>query len=198
MATTLGTAFWHRGEQAFKPATTPFVAANFATWYSFAGCGNTPPTVVRQTAGIANLEIGSLKMHRQDYMDCVLAINLAKTDREILAALSDWMSWKLVCAERLEPALRKAKSPAVRVVLCERDLPDGDWKGVFEQVRDLVHAPRFIVVSRPADERLWAEVLNLGGYDVLATPLVSEEVSRVLSYAMAPPVRHTRALTYAS
>lgn len=134
-------------------------------------------------------------MRRQD---SVLAINLAKTDLQVLAALSDSMSWKLVCAQRLELALRRAESPAVRVVLCERDLPDGNWKSVFEQVRDLVHAPRFIVVSRLADERLWAEVLNLGGYDVLATPLIREEVSRVLSYAMDAPLRQAQVLTYSS
>jgi hypothetical protein len=30
---------------------------------------------------------------------------------------------------------------------------------------------------------LWAEVLNMGGYDVLAEPLDSEEVTRVISAA---------------
>jgi hypothetical protein len=29
-----------------------------------------------------------------------------------------------------------------------------------------------------ADERLWAEVLNLGGYDVLSTPFAAGEVLR--------------------
>src|ERR1019366_5350356 len=38
--------------------------------------------------------------------------------------------------------------------------------------------------SRLADERLWAEVLNLGWYDVLATPFDADEVYRVMSYAV--------------
>ena len=129
------------------------------------------------------------------FPDWVLAVNLADTDRRVLAAISDTMSWRLVCAERLEPALRKAASQAVRVVLCARDLPDANWQVLFKRVRDLAHSPRFIVVSRLADESLWAEVLNLGGYDVLTTPFRGEEVSRVLSYAMAAPLRRSQALT---
>lgn len=34
-----------------------------------------------------------------------------------------------------------------------------------------------------ADERLWAEVLNLGGYDVLPTPFEPDEVTRVCTGA---------------
>jgi len=43
--------------------------------------------------------------------------------------------------------------------------------------------PPVIVTSRVADERMWAEVLNLGGYDVLATPFGSEEVIRTVTSA---------------
>jgi hypothetical protein len=35
------------------------------------------------------------------------------------------------------------------------------------------------VFSRLADEYLWAEVLQLGGYDVLLKPFEEEEVARV-------------------
>jgi DNA-binding response OmpR family regulator len=35
-----------------------------------------------------------------------------------------------------------------------------------------------------ADEYLWAEVLNLGGYDLLAKPFRDPEVKRVLAAAL--------------
>jgi hypothetical protein len=38
-------------------------------------------------------------------------------------------------------------------------------------------------MSNQADESLWAEVLNLGGYDVLPKPLVRDEVKRVVTLA---------------
>jgi hypothetical protein len=39
--------------------------------------------------------------------------------------------------------------------------------------------PSLIVFSCLADEFLWAEVLNLGGFDVRMTPFEPEEVLRV-------------------
>jgi DNA-binding response OmpR family regulator len=45
------------------------------------------------------------------------------------------------------------------------------------------HAPLLIVTSRSADDALWAEVLNLGGYNVLAKPFDSREVFHVVANA---------------
>jgi len=41
-----------------------------------------------------------------------------------------------------------------------------------------------VVTSKLADESLWAEVLNLGGDDVLAQPFDHEEVTRVVRSAV--------------
>jgi DNA-binding response OmpR family regulator len=72
-------------------------------------------------------------------------------------------------------------SPAV--IICERDLPDGNWKHLFEETQALPLPPKFIVSSRFADEYLWVEVLNLGGHDVLSTPFDAREVAYVVRYA---------------
>ncbi len=46
-----------------------------------------------------------------------------------------------------------------------------------------------MIVTGPfADEALWAEVLNLGGFDVLAQPLDSNEVIRSIHAAF----RHSK------
>ena len=44
--------------------------------------------------------------------------------------------------------------------------------------KGLLHPPALIVTSRLADERRWAEALNLGAWDVLAKPLDRREVLR--------------------
>jgi DNA-binding response OmpR family regulator len=62
------------------------------------------------------------------------------------------------------------------VVICEDSLPDGSWREVLRTLQALGRSPALIVTSRLADDRLWAEVLNLGGYDVLAQPLRAQEV----------------------
>ena len=71
----------------------------------------------------------------------------------------------------------------VAVIICERSLPDGEWKDLLDKLAPLSVPPCLIVTSRAADEWLWAEVLNLGGYDVLAKPFDAEEVSRVVTLA---------------
>jgi response regulator RpfG family c-di-GMP phosphodiesterase len=69
------------------------------------------------------------------------------------------------------------------VVICERDLTDGSWHEVLEVCSQCSNPPVLMVASRHADERLWAEVLNLGGYDVLLKPFVRSEVTRVMEMA---------------
>jgi DNA-binding response OmpR family regulator len=69
------------------------------------------------------------------------------------------------------------------IVICARDLPDGNWKQLLQDADVLARPPRFVVSSRLADEYLWVEVLNLGGHDVLTTPFDAREVSHVVRYA---------------
>jgi len=68
-------------------------------------------------------------------------------------------------------------------VICQCSLPDGDWKDVLSQTAILPDAPRLIVTAPEPDDRLWAEVLNMGGYDVLATPFDTNELIRAVSSA---------------
>lgn len=83
--------------------------------------------------------------------------------------------WMQVC-ERLRNASYSA-------VLCERSLTGGSWKDVLVELEDCNPSPPLIVTSRHADNHLWAEVLNLGGYDVLMTPFEESEVIHLLIQA---------------
>jgi DNA-binding NtrC family response regulator len=72
----------------------------------------------------------------------------------------------------------------IAVVICEHRLPDGDWKLFLAELLALAVQPSLIVCSRLADERLWVEVPNLGGFDLLlCAPFVPEEVLRVTESA---------------
>ena len=68
-------------------------------------------------------------------------------------------------------------------VICESALPDGDWRNVLHHLHGAPAGPPLIVTPPSADEALWAEVLNLGGFDVLAQPFDVMEVSRVTDAA---------------
>lgn len=113
----------------------------------------------------------------------LLAISPNQEDRQSLEHILDIDRWTVQGARNLEEAsslLRQEPS----LVLCEKDLPDGSWKDVFHQARRLETPPPIVVVSRQADERFWAEVLNLGCYDVLLKPFEYSEVRRVMGMAL--------------
>jgi hypothetical protein len=78
--------------------------------------------------------------------------------------------WTLHLTHTLESALGLLRDRPIRVVITERDLPLGDWKDALTALQQLPHQPLFVVTSRLADEEFWAEVLNLGGHNVLAKP----------------------------
>jgi hypothetical protein len=54
---------------------------------------------------------------------------------------------------------------------------------VLDTLPELPLAPRLVVFSRAADNRLWGEVLNLGAYDLLMFPFERPELLRVADLA---------------
>lgn len=83
----------------------------------------------------------------------------------------------------VQEALHLISQGLFPVVISERDLPDGNWRDVLEVTATRLRPPVLIVTDRLADDYLWAEVLNLGGYDVLAKPLDRSEVHRTIGLA---------------
>ena len=91
--------------------------------------------------------------------------------------------WQTQRVRSFQEALPLIGQNLTRVVVCERDLSDGNWKDVLEMAAARKNPPVVIVTFRLADEHLWSEVLNLGGYDVLAKPLDRTEVHRTINLA---------------
>jgi DNA-binding NtrC family response regulator len=89
-------------------------------------------------------------------------------------------SMSLSRVNRVEEALPQICATTPSLVICERDLPDGSWKTILGACEALQRPTCFLVASRQADERLWAEVLNLGGFDVLQKPFKLPEIRQVL------------------
>ena len=89
----------------------------------------------------------------------------------------------MITASSVEWATKMLKRDQIRIAICERDLQPGTWKDLLEQMATMPHSPLMIVTSRLADESLWSEVLNEGGYDVLAKPFHPTELIRVVEGA---------------
>jgi DNA-binding NtrC family response regulator len=66
--------------------------------------------------------------------------------------------------------------PFVSIVISEQFLPDGTWHDILLKSRRLPDPPSIIVTSRLAGVDLWREVLELGGFDLLAQPFHPTDV----------------------
>jgi DNA-binding NtrC family response regulator len=113
----------------------------------------------------------------------LLAVSACWENRVFLKQAFRDTNWELREARTYHDALMILCNDRMPVVICESCLPDGNWKDILSQIAVLPDAPRLIVTSREPDESLWAEVLNMGGYDVLATPFEKGEVIRAVSHA---------------
>jgi FixJ family two-component response regulator len=91
--------------------------------------------------------------------------------------------WKLVAAPTLEWAANMLRLSELPIVLCDHDLQPGTWKELVDRTALMTHSPLVIVTSRFADERMWAEVLNLGAWDLLEKPFNRAEVIRIVDSA---------------
>lgn len=120
---------------------------------------------------------------------------LVTPDREDIALLEtifQQQQWKLHTLDSLNSASDLLRKNPVSVVITERDQSEGDWRDLLGQTQDSPFRPLVVVISRFADERLWAEVLNRGGHDVIAKPLREFDVLWVLRHAFGitgPTVR---------
>jgi DNA-binding NtrC family response regulator len=122
-----------------------------------------------------------------------LLIGVAPEDHALIGSVCDGLGCALHAAASLSEAVARLRDESFVLVLTAEECVDGDWRDLLRQ-REGVFAPgRLIVISESPDARLWAEVLNLGGYDVLPKPLRAPELLRVLRRAFPPERRVSRA-----
>lgn len=113
----------------------------------------------------------------------VLHVSPTFEDFHAMRRLSFRMGWTLLHARTVAEAVRRLRAALMPVVICERELPDGDWLLLRNAALQFPSPPRLVVCSRTADERLWSVVLNLGGFDVLSLPFEPREVHHVVTHA---------------
>jgi len=113
----------------------------------------------------------------------LLVVDPYKEDYQSLLAILSSVDWRVHRASSFREATILLHESVPDLVLCEKDLPDGTWKDVFRAAEGQPGCPAVVVVSRKSDERLWAEVLSIGAYDMLLKPFDPSEVRRMIRCA---------------
>jgi DNA-binding NtrC family response regulator len=124
----------------------------------------------------------------------ILTVSPSPDDHARLRQIFQNQNWRILHAQTFTEAMRAIPREQPSVIVCERTLMDGNWKDLYRQTERIEPAPLLVVMAQDADQNLWAEVLNLGAYDVLAKPLDKGEVVRVVSMAWRQWLRHFQPL----
>jgi DNA-binding response OmpR family regulator len=93
------------------------------------------------------------------------------------------MHWDIFWHTNCVDALASVHRNSIHAILCDRKLPDGDWKDLLQRIQSFGNPPPVIVTSPFWDNRLWEDVRALGGYDILIKPFDADEVLRTVSMA---------------
>lgn len=115
----------------------------------------------------------------------VLVVSTHPEDYADLCAILPAAQWNVQGVSSWTEAATLYRANPDAVVITEADLADQDWRSILRQL--IAGAgplgPKLIVTSHVADDRLWSEVLNHGGFNVLAKPFDRCEVDWVLRQA---------------
>jgi DNA-binding NtrC family response regulator len=121
----------------------------------------------------------------------IVAAIASQEDQRRLQNTFGFPEWKVQVVQNLRGLSGAVTTYSSCVVITDTRLPDGSWKEVLDSLGRLRYPPQLIVADRLASEALWAEVLNLGAYDLLAMPFELTEIQRVVSRAWEFNIRET-------
>ena len=123
-----------------------------------------------------------LPVHAADggTLPVVLSVSGDDADHASIRNALSPISCRVVTAGTWAGAVQSLTDVCVSVVICESDVPDGTWRDVLNCLPGRTEMPAVIVTSPRADDKLWAEVLNVGGFDVVAKPFDTDELRHVL------------------
>lgn len=131
------------------------------------------------------------KTHLTDSIT-LLSVSPMEEDHLSLQSIIWHSKWKLLKAGQLSAAADVLDEHNVSVVICELQFKSGTWIDLLRQIQKMPAPPSVILASRLADERLWAEALNLGAWDVLPKPFDRAEVLRSVKVAWEHWVHQVR------
>jgi DNA-binding NtrC family response regulator len=113
----------------------------------------------------------------------ILVITASQPDRQAFERIATKAEWQVRFADTCEQGLECLGDSHFGVILCDRDVPGGDWREHFSVLHAAAPGSCMILVSRVNDDYLWEEVIRSGGYDVLSKPLQETQVVRAVSLA---------------
>jgi DNA-binding NtrC family response regulator len=115
----------------------------------------------------------------------VVALITGDRDRALLRNLGAREQLDVQFADTCAEAWSAANRLHSPVVLCEREVPGLEWQDAVRMLASATPHPCVILASPAVDEHMWKEIVERGGYDVVAKPLRDAEAARTIRLAVA-------------
>jgi DNA-binding response OmpR family regulator len=100
-----------------------------------------------------------------------------------LHAIAGAENWMLLWAHSSQMAREIVVRYHVPVVICDRDLPNEDWRRILCEMADLRPPVRTLVAAESANEELRREVVQHRGLEILTKPFNPQLVARIVRLA---------------
>jgi DNA-binding response OmpR family regulator len=114
----------------------------------------------------------------------ILAVFPAWNDRTALFRIFARSNWELTFARDFRETQIALRESLPGCVISDYHLLNGYcWTELLQEIRTMEEPPPLVVANHFTDDRLWAEVLNLGADDFLVKPFDGTEVLHVVSTA---------------
>jgi DNA-binding response OmpR family regulator len=101
-------------------------------------------------------------------------------DRAALSEIAERAGWELKLAQDTGSALKILKHFNASVIICDRQQADYEWRDSIRLLSEQAPASCIILTSSATDDRLWLEVIERGGYDVLTVPFQEGRVLKAV------------------
>jgi FixJ family two-component response regulator len=115
----------------------------------------------------------------------LLIVTSRPADLEELAPILQGTPWELTDASHVEDPLASLKAAAVPILLFDRDTAGASWQVTMQRLVKSRRGACVVLLSNVSDQYLWEEVVQNGGFDLLARPFRREQVLSTLMFAYA-------------
>jgi FixJ family two-component response regulator len=115
----------------------------------------------------------------------VLIVTSRTGDVEELKSILCETPWELTDASHVEDLPATLKGAAVPILLFDRDTAGASWQVAIRRLIKTRRGACVVLLSNVSDQYLWDEVVQHGGFDLLARPFRKEQVLSTLMFAYA-------------
>jgi hypothetical protein len=129
----------------------------------------------RRVTASSNQKTGKGGVHITAILDC-------EVDRNTVKEVAADSGWNVQFAPSMGQSLWGTQKPCRTLLIYDSER--SDWREVIAQTSSAMPAACVLLASEVFDQRLWSEVIRLGGRDLIRKPIQKQELQKAIDFAL--------------